>query len=207
MSTLTRKPVVIGIAGGTASGKTWLAAHLAQALGVGRCVVMAHDWYYRDHPELSAAARRRLDYDCPEALESPLLLQHLRQLRAGRPVESPTYDYARHRRAAATTPISPAPIIIIEGLFVLADARLRRAIDLKIFVHAPADVRLLRRIKRDTTERGQALAEVLERYETQARPGHERYVQPSARHHDLYWDQTADAQFPSRLIKQLQKRP
>jgi uridine kinase len=199
------QPLVIGIAGGTASGKTWLAARLARALGPRRCVVIAHDRYYRDRPGLSAAARRKVDYDCPAAFETTLLLKHLRELRAGRPVAAPVYNYATHRRAAETTTLAPAPVIIVEGLFVLADARLRRAFDLKIFVHTPSDLRLLRRIRRDTAERGHALAEVLDRYEHHARPGHERHVEPSRAHADLLWDQSADTNFPAILLSRLKK--
>ena len=196
-------PLVVGLAGGTASGKTWLARHLAEKLGPRRCVVIPHDHYYRDHPELSAAQRRVLDFDRPAAFETSLLLRHLRELRAGRPVAVPRYRFDISRRAAETDTVSPAPIILVEGLFVLADPRLRRALDLKIFVHTPADVRLLRRIRRDTTERRHPLPEVLERYETHARPGHERYVEPSRIHADLVWDQLADKSFPTRILRQL----
>ena len=205
MKSVSAKPLVIGIAGGTASGKTWLATHLARVLGSRRCIVIAHDRYYRDHLRLSPAARRKLDYDCPAAFETTLLLKHLRELHANRSVAAPIYDYATHRRAAATTTFTPAPIIIVEGLFVLADARLRRIFDLKIFVHTPADLRLLRRIRRDTSERGHALAEVLDRYEYHARPGHERHVEPSRTHADLVWNQPTDATFPSRLLARLKK--
>ena len=205
MKPAAAQPLVIGIAGGTASGKTWLAARLARALGPRRCIVIAHDRYYRDRLGLSAAARRKLDYDCPAAFETTLLIKHLRELCAGRPVEAPVYDYATHRRATATTTLAPAPVIIVEGLFVLADARLRRAFDLKIFVHTPADLRLLRRIRRDTSERGHSLAEVLDRYEHHARPGHERHVEPSHAHADLVWDQPADTTFTATLLSRLKK--
>ena len=198
---------VIGIAGGTASGKSALASRLAHDLGSRHCAVIAQDRYYRDHPLLSPDERTQLDYDQPEAIETALLLRHLRDLRRGRPVELPHYDYALHRRAAETTPINRVPVIIIEGLFVLADPHLRHALDLKIFVHTPDDLRLLRRIKRDTTERGQSLAEVLERYETRARPGHERHVAPSCQHADLVWDQGSDPAFPERLLARLRQTP
>lgn len=198
--------IVLGIAGGTASGKSWLAARLARALGPRRCVVLPHDHYYRDHPRLSPAARLRLDYDKPAAFETSLLLRHLRSLRAGHPVHLPAYDYSTHRRATATTLVQPAPLVIVEGLFVLADPRLRRALDLAVFVHLPADLRLLRRIQRDTTERGQPLAEVLDRYATRARPGHEKYIEPSRAHASQTWDQSADPAFPARLLRLLRTR-
>jgi uridine kinase len=196
-------PLVVGLAGGTASGKTWLARHLAEKLGPRRCVVIPHDHYYRDHPGLTAAQRRVLDFDRPAAFETTLLLRHLRELRAGRSVAVPRYRFDISRRAAETDLVAPAPIILVEGLFVLADARLRRALDLKLFVHTPADVRLLRRIRRDTTERRHPLAEVLTRYETHARPGHERYIEPSRAHADLVWDQLADKAFPARILARL----
>ncbi|MCS6275416.1 MAG: uridine kinase, partial [Opitutus sp.] len=199
--------LVIGIAGGSASGKSSLAHRLAHGLGPHHCAVIAHDRYYRDHPRLTAAERQQLDYDHPDAIETALLLRHLRALRAGRAIALPHYDYARHGRAAETTPLHRAPVIIIEGLFVLADARLRRVLDLKIFVHADDELRLARRIKRDTTERGQPLTEVLERYETRVRPGHERHVDPSRQHADLVWDQANDDTFPSRLLTRLRQTP
>ena len=199
--------LIIGIAGGSASGKSLLAAHLAEVLGPAHCAVIAQDRYYRDHPNLSPADLRQLDYDHPNAIESALLLNHLQLWRLGREVEVPHYDYASHRRALHVTRLKPTPILVIEGLFVLADARLRRALDLKIFVHTASDLRLLRRIKRDTTERGQSLAEVLERYETRVRPGHERHVAPSRRHADLVWDQGNDESFPDRLLARLRQTP
>ncbi len=199
--------LVVGIAGGSASGKSSLASHLAETLGPAHCAVLAQDRYYRDHPRLSPTESCQLDYDHPNAIESALLLNHLQLLRQGREVEVPNYDYATHRRAPHVTRLKPTPILIIEGLFVLADARLRRALDLKIFVHTASDLRLLRRIKRDTTERGQSLAEVLERYETRVRPGHERHVAPSRRHADLIWDQDNDESFPDRLLARLRQTP
>ena len=197
--------VIVGIAGGSASGKSSLATQVAEALGPRLCNVIALDRYYRDHPQLTPAQSRQLDYDHPNAIETSLLLRNIRNLLMGYDVEIPNYDYSTHRRAPQVTPLKHTPIIIIEGLFVLADARLRRTLDLKIFVHTPDDLRLLRRIKRDTTERGQSLAEVLERYETRVRPGHERHVAPSRRHADLVWDQDKDDTFPDRLIAQLRE--
>jgi uridine kinase len=202
-----KRGLVIGIAGGSASGKSSLATHIAQTLGPAHCTVLALDRYYRDHPRLTPAESRQLDYDHPNAIESSLLLSHLRNWHQGREVEVPHYDYATHRRAPHVTRLHPTPILIIEGLFVLAEARLRRALDLKIFVHTASDLRLLRRIKRDTTERGQTLAEVLERYETRVRPGHERHVAPTRRHADLVWDQGNDETFPDRLIARLRQNP
>ena len=199
--------LVIGIAGGSASGKSSLSHRLAHGLGPHHCAVIAHDRYYRDHPNLTAAERQQLDYDHPGAIETALLLRHLRALRAGQAIQLPHYDYARHCRTTEATPLQHAPVIIIEGLFVLADPHLRRVLDLKIFVHTPDDLRLLRRIKRDTTERGQPLAEVLERYENRVRPGHIRHVAPSRRHADLVWDQGNDDTFPARLLNRLRQTP
>jgi len=200
-----RPPFVVGLAGGTASGKTWLAAHLAAELGPERCIILPHDHYYRDRPDLTAAQRRHLNFDSPDAFETTLLLRHLRELRAGRTVAVPRYRFDISRRASETDLVSPAPIILVEGLFVLADARLRRAFDLKVFVDTPADLRLLRRIRRDTTERGYSLDVVLERYETHARPGHELHVQPSSRHADLVWTQETAPTFPARLLARVKK--
>ena len=197
--------LVVGIAGGTASGKSRLAAQLAGELGAERCVILSYDCYYRGHPTLTAAARRKIDFDCPAAFETSLLLKQVRSLRRGNEVAMPHYDFARYRRARKTTLVPPASVVVIEGLFVLADAKLRRVLDLKIFVHTPADLRLIRRIQRDTTERGYSVAEVISRYASAARPGHERYVEPSRRHADLIWNQESDLRFPARLRKRIER--
>lgn len=175
-------PFVFGIAGGTASGKTTVARELAERTGA---LLVSHDRYYRDllRPELA-------NFDHPEALETSLLVEHLGELRGGRAVALPTYDYATHRRTPTTERVSPRPVIVVEGILVLADAALRACFDLKVYVDAPDDVRLARRLRRDVRERGRTLEGVLDQYLATVRPMHLAHVEPSRAHADLVLDGT-----------------
>lgn len=178
---------ILGIAGGTASGKTTLSRALDVHLG-DRAAVIVHDRYYRTPP--AEIPPSRWNYDHPDALETPLLLDHLQALREGRAVALPRYDFANHRRASGSDSIEPRPILIVEGILVLADGRLRRAMDLRVFVECAADLRLMRRLRRDVAERGRDPMGVLDQYEQTVRPMHETFVQPSAVHADLVIDGT-----------------
>lgn len=200
------RPLVVGVAGGTASGKTWLAEHVRAALGADRCLLIAQDRYYRETPGLGRAARDRINYDRPAALETGLLCAHLDALCAGCEAVLPVYDFTRHARQREGECVRPAPVIVVEGLFVLADAKLRRRFDLTVFVHASADIRLLRRVRRDVAERGRDVTEVLDRYARDARPGHDRHVEPSRVHAALVWDQGKDRAFPAKLLKEIRRR-
>lgn len=151
MTPSLQAPLFVGLAGGSASGKNWLSARLARVLGPRRCAVILLDHCYCDHPKLSAAQRRILDFDSPAAFETKLLLRHLRDLHAGRSVPLPRCGFDLSRRTKETDLVAPVPIILIERLLGLTNARLRRAFDLTIFVHVPAALHLLRRIRRDTT--------------------------------------------------------
>jgi uridine kinase len=177
--------LVVGIAGGSGAGKTTVARALASALGPGSVRIVAHDTYYRDHPKLDREERARFNYDHPDALETELLIEHLGSLRAGRAVELPLYDFALHRRLANRQRLEPAPVILVEGILVLADAGLRRALDLRVFVDADPDVRLLRRVQRDLTERGRDIASIEAQYRESVRPMHLEFVEPSRRFADL----------------------
>jgi len=179
------RSLVVGIAGGTGSGKTTVANKLAAAMPEGRCVTIEHDAYYRDQSRLPPEERATINYDHPAALESGLLAEHLRELRAGRPVEAPIYDFATHTRRADKRRIVPAPVIIVEGILVFSDANLREQMDIKIFVDTDADIRLIRRIKRDIAERSRTLESVVEQYESTVRPMHLEFVEPSKRYADL----------------------
>src|SRR5688500_10306786 len=143
------RPLVVGIAGGTGSGKTTVAHKLAAAMPNGRCVTIEHDAYYRDQSHLSPTDRAKTNYDHPDSLESTLLAHHLRELRAGRAVDVPIYDFATHNRAPDTRRVEPARVIIVEGILVFTEAALREQLDIKIFVDTDADIRLIRRIRRD----------------------------------------------------------
>ena len=173
---------VIGIAGGTGAGKTAMVSALAGR--VGRVCLVDLDSYYRDRSHLPPAARAGLNFDNPEAIDAVLLVQHLEQLSAGEAVAKPHYSFERHTRVG-TGLLAPAPVILVEGLFTLWWPELRALLDVKVFVDAPADLRLARRIQRDVGERGRTAESVLEQYLVTVRPMYERYVEPTRAHADL----------------------
>jgi uridine kinase len=179
------KCIVVGIAGGSGSGKTTLARRVAERLGEGRVLLFQHDAYYRDHPELTLDERARINYDHPDALDGALCVEQLRALKRGDAVEQPVYDFSAHRRAAETRRLEPRPVILVEGILVLADAALRAEMDLRVFADAPADLRLLRRLERDMTERGRSIASVRDQYLATVRPMHEAFVAPGMAYADL----------------------
>jgi uridine kinase len=178
-------PLVVGIAGGTGSGKTTVAHKLAAAMPEGRCVTIEHDAYYRDQSHLPADERATINYDHPAALESGLLAEHLRQLRSGEPVDIPIYDFATHTRRRDKRRVQPAPVIIVEGILVFCDASLREQMDIKIFVDTDPDIRLMRRIRRDLELRGRTFQSVRDQYYATVRPMHIEYVEPTKRWADL----------------------
>lgn len=184
MSDLGR-PLVVGIAGGTGSGKTTVAHKLAAAMPTGRCVTIEHDAYYRDQAHLSPEDRARINYDHPSSLESELLAVHLRELRAGREVDVPIYDFTTHTRRTETRHVVPARVIIVEGILVFTEPALREQLDIKIFVDTDADIRLIRRIRRDLEQRGRSFQSVRDQYYQTVRPMHLEHVEPSKRWADL----------------------
>jgi len=176
-------PLVIGIAGGSGSGKTTIAEALADAIdGV---TFIRHDDYYRHRPELTLEQRGLLNYDHPDSLETDLLVKHLEMLRDGQPIDKPTYDFTNHIRSDTTITIAPAPVVVIEGILVLAEPELRDHMDLKVFVDTDADLRLARRLERDMTERNRTPDSVLRQYLATVRPMHLQFVEPSKRHADI----------------------
>lgn len=181
----TARPLVVGIAGGTGSGKTTVANKLAAAMPPSRCVTIEHDAYYRDQSNLTFEERTRVNYDHPASLESSLLAKHLAELRAGHSVEVPIYDFAAHTRSDKTKRVAPAPLIIVEGILVFAEAQLREQMDIKIFVDTDADIRLIRRIRRDIEVRGRSFQSVRDQYYATVRPMHLEYVEPTKRWADL----------------------
>lgn len=177
--------VIIGIAGGTGSGKTTIAKKLAAAIPEGRCRLIQHDAYYRDRSHMAPKERETINYDHPDALESELLAAHLAQLRDGKAVDVPIYDYVTHTRRSDIRKIEPAPVIIVEGILIFVEPVLRAQLDIKLFVDTDADIRLTRRIGRDLEERGRTFHSVREQYYSSVRPMHRRYVEPSKQWADL----------------------
>jgi uridine kinase len=179
------QPVLVGVAGGSASGKTTLVRAVMRHVGPRTATAIDHDRYYRDHPALTLAERARLNYDHPEALETDLLIAHLLALRAGHGVEAPVYDFRTHARRPATARLEPRPLILIEGILVLAVPELRQFFDLKVFVDADDEVRLRRRLARDTRDRGRSVEAVVAQYGDSVRPMHVAFVEPSRKHADV----------------------
>ena len=182
--TMKNDILVIGIAGGTGSGKTTLMNNLiSQFADV--VTILSHDNYYKRHDELTYEQRCLLNYDEPDALETDLMARHLDQLRQGQPIDCPVYDFTLHNRSDKTIRIVPKKVIIVEGILIFENKELRELMDIRIFVDTDADVRLCRRIKRDVTKRGRTLESVLNQYLQTVKPMHERYVEPSKKYADL----------------------
>jgi len=178
-------PVLIGIAGGTGSGKTTVANRVVHAIPKGLAVMMQHDWYYRDQSRLEFEARTRINYDEPAALENELLEAHLRALKSGTAVECPRYDFAQHTRSPVTHRVEPCRIVVVEGILLFAVPELRELFDLRLFVDTDDDIRLMRRIKRDITHRGRDIESIQKQYYETVRPMHARHVAPSKRYAHL----------------------
>lgn len=178
------KTMIIGIAGGSGSGKTTLTRSLVKNFGKD-VVVIRHDDYYRGHENMTYEERSRLNYDHPDAFETELLIEHLKNLKLGIPVERPVYDYSIHNRAENIVRIEPAKVIILEGILILSDDKLRETMDIRIFVDTDADVRLIRRIRRDVHERARSLESILNQYLSTVKPMHEQYVEPSKKYADI----------------------
>jgi len=176
--------LVIGIAGGTGSGKTTLMKNLVQRFE-GSVTVLSHDNYYKRRDELTFEERCAINYDEPAALETDLMARHLDDLRHGKSIECPVYDFAQHNRSSATITVHPEKVIIVEGILIFENKELRELMDIRIFVDTDADVRLCRRIKRDVNKRGRTLESVLTQYQTTVKPMHEKYVEPSKRFADI----------------------
>ncbi|MEZ4295120.1 MAG: uridine kinase [Polyangiaceae bacterium] len=191
---------VVGIAGGTGSGKTTVARRIAAALPPEDVTTIEHDSYYRDRSDLSAEDRAQLNYDHPESLQTELLVEHLDKLRAGEPVDVPVYDFKDHQRAAESRRVEPTKIVLVEGILVFVDPRLRERLDMKIFVDTDADIRIFRRIRRDMEHRGRTFESVREQYYRTVRPMHLEFVEPSKRNADLIIPEGGNNQVAIDLI-------
>ncbi len=179
------KPVIIGIAGGTGSGKTTVARAIYDRVGKDRIEWISHDSYYRNFDGYSPEQRHHINFDHPDSLETELLTRHLDVLCKGSSIETPLYDFATHSRRTETVRVEPRKVIIVEGILVLAEPELRKRIDIKLYVDTPSDIRFLRRLTRDIQSRGRSLDSVVQQYLTTVRPMHEEFVEPSKRHADL----------------------
>lgn len=178
-------PVVFGVAGGTASGKTTVARTILQSVGASQIAYLPHDAYYKDRPDLTLAERAAVNYDHPNSLETKLLIKHIKNLLAGKSVNVPVYDFTNHRRTMETVLVEPSPIILVDGILIFTKRKLRDLMDIKIFVDTAADVRFIRRVQRDMTERGRTLESVIEQYMETVRPMHLKFVEPSKRFADV----------------------
>lgn len=177
--------LIIGIAGGSGSGKTTVAEAVVAALDPTDVAVIQHDSYYRHHPELTFEQRAALNFDHPDAFETELLIEHLSELRMGKAIERPEYDFATHERRDATVRVEPRQVVVVEGILVLVEHKLRDMFDLKIFVDTDSDIRFIRRMQRDVNERERSPESVVEQYLATVRPMHLRFVDESKRYADL----------------------
>lgn len=186
MSALHDKAVlVIGLAGGTGSGKTTVSEAIRRAAGEDRVVVLPQDAYYRAQTELSFEVREKINYDEPSAFDTPLLLEQLDALLRGEAVERPVYDFTADNRAEITVRLEPKPVVVVEGILVLHEPSLRERFDLSVFVDAPPDERFIRRLERDVSERGRSAGSVIEQYRRSVKPMHDLFVEPTKAHADL----------------------
>src|SRR5467141_1217626 len=177
--------MIIGISGGTGSGKTTVANRILESVSADEVVFIQQDLYYRNLKDMPLDYRNAANFDHPDALDNDLLVNHLKKLRAGEAVELPIYDFRTHTRLPDTTRINPKPIVIVEGILIFAEPRLLEQMDIKVFVDTPDDIRFIRRLRRDIAERGRSLDSVIEQYLATVRPMHMQFVEPSKRHADV----------------------
>ena len=177
--------ILIGLAGGSGSGKTLVARTIVRELGSDRVVIIDQDSYYRNLEDVPFRDRDARNFDHPDAFDSELLLRHVRELLAGRPVAQPIYDYAQHRRLTETRRVGDHLVIVLEGILIFADPALRDLMDIKLFIDADPDVRFIRRLRRDLVERGRSVDSIIRQYEESVRPMHQQFVEPSKRHADV----------------------
>ena len=178
-------PLVIGIAGGSGSGKTTVAQEILQRVGPDRIAFLQHDSYYKDLSGLPPLQRIQVNFDHPNSLETELLIQHIASLRDGKPVEVPIYDFSTHSRTSQTYTVQPRMVILVEGILIFTEPALREMFDVKIFVDTDSDLRFIRRLERDLTERGRTTESVIKQYQSTVRPMHMEFVEPSKRYADV----------------------
>ncbi len=177
-------PVIIGLAGGTGSGKSTVASVILERVGQ-HIALLPHDAYYKDGDELSVDQRGQINFDHPNSLDTLLLIQHIQRLKGGQPIDLPVYDFKTNSRTAQTIHVNPMPVIVVEGILIFAEPALCRLFDMKIFVDTDADIRFIRRLQRDITERGRTIQSVIDQYVNTVRPMHLEFVEPSKRYADI----------------------
>jgi len=178
-------PLVIGIAGGTGSGKTTVSNEILERVGRNRIVFLQHDAYYRDLSHLPITKRAEINFDHPDSLESELLVEHIKKVKAGEPVEIPVYSFKTHSRTSQTIKTEAKPMILVEGILIFYEPKLRNLFDVKIYVDTDPDIRFIRRLKRDINERGRTVSSVMDQYLNTVRPMHLEFVEPSKRYADV----------------------
>ena len=180
------KVTVIGVAGGTGSGKSTLVKRLQEAFVGADVVTLCHDYYYyKAHPELSYEERTQLNYDHPQAFDTDMLVEHIKSLKNNEPIEHPVYSFVDHDRTQETVPVKPSKVIVVDGILIFEHKELRELMDIKVFVDTDADIRLARRILRDVRERGRSMESVIAQYTTTVKPMHEQFVEPSKKYADV----------------------
>ncbi|MBE6178259.1 MAG: uridine kinase [Alistipes sp.] len=179
------KVTVIGVAGGTGSGKSTLVKRLQEAFKGDDVVTLCHDYYYKAHPELTYEERTKLNYDHPQAFDTDMLVEHIRTLKSNVPIEHPVYSFVDHNRTEETVPVKPSKVIIVDGILIFENKELRELMDMKVFVDTDADIRLARRILRDVRDRGRSMESVIMQYTTTVKPMHEEFVEPSKKYADV----------------------
>jgi uridine kinase len=180
-----KQPVTIGVAGGTGSGKTTVSNQILERVGSKHIAYLPHDAYYRDLSQLSPEERARINFDHPDSLDTPLLIEHIQQLKQLQSVEIPVYDFTAHTRKEETVTVGVQPIILVEGILIFTSAELREQLDIKIYVDTDADIRFIRRLKRDIAERGRTAQSVIDQYLKTVRPMHLKFVEPTKRYADV----------------------
>ncbi|PYZ98776.1 uridine kinase [Alteribacter lacisalsi] len=182
---MTRKPIIIGVAGGSGSGKTTVANEIYCQFKTQSIVMIEQDAYYKNQDHLPMEERLQTNYDHPLAFDNDLLLEHLKDLKKGEPVNKPVYDYKNHTRSNDVIPVEPRDVIILEGILILEDERLRDMMDIKLFVDTDADIRIIRRMMRDINERGRTIESVIDQYTDVVRPMHMQFIEPTKRYADV----------------------
>ena len=176
---------IIGVAGGTGSGKSTLVKRLQEAFRGEDVATLCHDYYYKAHPELTYEERTKLNYDHPDAFDTDMLVEHIRSLKSNQSIERPVYSFVEHNRTEERVPVKPSKVIIIDGILIFENKELRELMDIKVFVDTDADIRLARRILRDVCERGRTMQSVIDQYTTTVKPMHEEFVEPSKKYADV----------------------